>query len=70
MHADTNECLVDSLNACEQLCNNTHGSHSCLCLDGYRLNSDGFSCTGMEIKVHHMHVCSCWLTHNVTHTQT
>ena len=46
--SDVNECTDDSLNPCEQLCNNTHASHSCLCFDGYRLNNDSFSCAGME----------------------
>ena len=46
---DINECIDENLNSCEQLCNNTHAAHNCLCFDGYRLNSDGFSCSGIEI---------------------
>lgn len=45
---DIDECSDDDLHICEQLCNNTHGSHNCLCYDGYELNIDGFSCTGEE----------------------
>ena len=44
-YVDINECS-DGIHSCEQVCNNTHGAHSCLCRDGYRLNSDGFSCMG------------------------
>jgi hypothetical protein len=40
--------MDDDLHTCEHVCNNSHGSHSCLCFDGYELNSDGFSCTGQK----------------------
>ena len=43
---DVNECVDDDLHSCEQVCDNTHGSHSCLCFDGYELSIDGFSCNG------------------------
>ena len=45
---DINECVDDDLHSCEQVCNNTHGSHNCLCFDGYELSIDGFSCIGEE----------------------
>ena len=43
--SDLNECQIGS-HSCEQVCNNTLGSHYCLCFDGYRLNDDNYSCTG------------------------
>ena len=43
--ADINECS-DGIHSCQQICNNTAGSHYCLCFDGYELSSDGYSCTG------------------------
>ena len=46
--SDVNECMDDDLHVCEQVCNNSHGSHSCLCFEGYELNNDGFSCTGQK----------------------
>ena len=42
---DINECS-DGVHICQQVCNNTAGSHHCLCFDGYELNSDGYSCDG------------------------
>lgn len=42
---DYNECL-DNNGDCEQECNNQIGSFQCLCLDGYVLDSNGFSCSG------------------------
>jgi fibulin 1/2 len=44
---DINECIDENLNTCEQLCDNTAATHNCLCFDGYELNSDGFSCSGL-----------------------
>jgi hypothetical protein len=46
---DVNECGDDDLHFCEQVCNNTHGSHNCLCFDGYELSIDGFSCNGEKL---------------------
>ena len=40
---DVDECL---LTPCEQLCNDTEGSFTCSCEDGYRLNDDGRTCDG------------------------
>ena len=31
---------------CEQICNNTVGSYTCSCNNGYSLNSDGRNCSG------------------------
>ena len=43
--ADINECS-DGIHSCQQVCNNTHGSHHCLCRQGYQLNSDNYTCRG------------------------
>ena len=40
---DVNEC-DDSL--CDQICTNTHGSFTCGCGAGYRLNDDARTCSG------------------------
>ena len=32
---------------CEQICNNTVGSYTCSCNNGYSLNSDGRNCSGI-----------------------
>lgn len=45
---DINECVDENLNSCEQLCNNTAAAHNCLCFDGYELNIDGYSCSGLK----------------------
>ena len=45
---DNNECSSSSTNNCQQLCLNIPGSYSCTCNAGYRLNSDGRTCTGTD----------------------
>ncbi|MCG8626666.1 MAG: hypothetical protein MJE68_32280 [Proteobacteria bacterium] len=45
MYADINECS-NGTHSCKQVCNNTQGSHLCLCYNGYELNVDGYTCTG------------------------
>ena len=42
---DINEC-DDSNGGCSQKCNNTEGSFNCLCSIGYKLDSDGYNCSG------------------------
>ena len=44
-HADVDECQ-DSNGGCGQVCNNSVGSYSCDCYQGYELEEDGFNCTG------------------------
>ena len=43
--ADINECSTGS-HFCAQICTNTIGSYTCSCGIGYRLNGDGFNCSG------------------------
>ena len=45
-YVDTDECASLDLNQCDQVCDNTEGSYSCSCDDGYTLNSDGHACDG------------------------
>ena len=42
---DKDECRTQS-HGCQQKCLNEHGSYSCTCLDGYKLNSDNKTCSG------------------------
>ena len=44
---DIDECASEDTHNCEHTCVNTEGSHVCRCDDGYRLESDGYSCAGM-----------------------
>ena len=44
--ADINECSLEGDGFCDQGCNNTVGSFSCSCSEGFELNSDGLSCNG------------------------
>ncbi|XP_077999620.1 pro-epidermal growth factor-like [Glandiceps talaboti] len=41
---DVDECNEGGLGQCSQLCTNTRGSYHCACYDGYRLDSDGWTC--------------------------
>ena len=47
---DDDECAVGA-HRCVQVCQNTVGSHTCSCLDGYLLQDDGFSCMGKICSV-------------------
>ena len=44
-HLDTNECLTNN-GGCHHNCHNSVGSYSCSCNNGYRLNSNGYTCEG------------------------
>ena len=48
--ADVNECSLESLNDCQQVCDNTPGSYTCSCSSGYALNADGI-CEGNTIII-------------------
>ena len=43
---DFDECVNEMDNNCAQMCQNTNGSYSCECRDGYSLASNGYSCYG------------------------
>ena len=42
---DLDEC-AEGVDICDQRCNNTIGSYTCSCGEGYTLNFDGFRCDG------------------------
>ena len=46
---DINEC---ELGYCTQLCNNSEGSFTCSCQDGYALEDDNRTCVGKFITQH------------------
>ena len=46
---DVNECEENN-GGCEQQCVNKEGSHNCSCEGGFKLEKDGFKCTGDSIK--------------------
>ncbi|KAI8493020.1 Troponin I, slow skeletal muscle [Branchiostoma belcheri] len=43
--AEIDECETNN-GGCAQICTNTIGSFQCSCLDGFGLNTDGFTCDG------------------------
>jgi hypothetical protein len=45
---DVDECSLSN-HTCSHKCNNTVGSFTCSCPDGYQLNNDGSNCTGKTI---------------------
>ena len=44
---DIDECDADN-GDCDHLCENTDGSYTCSCRDGYSLGNDDHSCIGKE----------------------
>ena len=45
---DVNECSTSN-GGCEQICENSNGSFTCYCYDGYMLNKDLQTCGGKYI---------------------
>ncbi|XP_019632656.1 PREDICTED: uncharacterized protein LOC109476214 [Branchiostoma belcheri] len=45
---DTDECSSNTLNTCDQLCNNTNGGYTCGCDSGYMIGTDGRQCTDID----------------------
>ena len=43
---DVDECFMH-VDDCDHNCNNTVGSYTCSCNDGYTLDEDGLQCNGM-----------------------
>lgn len=44
---DINEC--EGVNDCQQRCENSVGSFTCSCENGFTLSSDGRNCTGIKL---------------------
>ena len=57
MSLDINECGVNN-GGCSELCANTIGSFVCSCQQGFVLQSDGFTCQGIDYsEMTQLHVC-------------
>ena len=50
LHVDLDECAEGSDN-CDHNCTNTQGSFECTCNVGYKLESDGSSCSGRHSAI-------------------
>ena len=44
-YVDVDECMEDS-DRCVHNCQNTEGSYTCNCSEGFLLGNDGYSCIG------------------------
>ena len=53
-HSDIDECEQGS-DGCDHNCTNTVGSYYCTCMDGYELESDNHTCTGMHVATVNTH---------------
>ena len=47
---DIDECKISGIR-CGQKCQNLEGSYECKCFPGYKLEADGFTCTGNSNSV-------------------
>ena len=57
MHiADIDECADDDINNCEHDCENTDGSYTCSCVEGFLLAHDEHSCHGMLKKFNYSNI--------------
>ena len=48
---DIDECSEER-DRCDQGCANTLGSYTCTCNSGYHLNSNGYTCNGMDVMIY------------------
>ena len=44
---DKDECATNT-DGCQNICKNNVGSYTCKCNDGYNLNSDKMTCSGLD----------------------
>jgi hypothetical protein len=64
-NVDINECMEGS-DRCIHNCQNTEGSYTCICNEGFLLDNDGYSCIGKYVVLMPQHllkliyiVCIC-----------
>ena len=52
-YSDKDECAISSDNECTQKdkCVNTAGGYTCSCASGYKLLTDGRTCTGIFVVI-------------------
>ena len=53
-NADIDECS-ENTDGCSQMCNNTEGSFTCGCIEGYLLDVNGTTCNGMYREIVHVY---------------
>ena len=56
MYLDIDECAAD-MAGCDQGCNNTIGSFSCTCVEGYTLSDNGKICVDVNECATRSHGC-------------
>ena len=62
IYTDIDECSLNTDN-CSQICNNTEGSFTCECYDGYVLEANLITCIGMySIVFIFIHMFSCYIS--------
>ena len=44
---DINECS-EGISGCNQICSNTLGSYTCICQNGYQLDTDNHTCIDID----------------------
>ena len=49
LSTDINEC--EGINPCQQVCENTEGSYTCSCTEGFSLAPSNGTCTGTAVVV-------------------
>lgn len=47
---DVNECYENN-GDCEHICYNNNGSYTCSCKEGYKLNEDRKTCSGIYVHM-------------------
>ena len=64
---DIDEC---SSSPCGHICTNTAGSFVCTCREGYLLDSDGSTCTGMYSGMYYIHAFTIYSSRRNSTLQT
>lgn len=50
LYPDIDECAMN-ISKCKGSCQNNEGHYRCSCRVGYKLASDGYTCSGNEFKI-------------------